>query len=120
MGQAALNQIAKGPTGSSVALQTDGNGSLLTGQGVKTTLNVTAAAVIKVGPGRVAKIINNAGTAGFTINDCATTGTAATANAIMIITTTTVGQLIAVDFPFTIGLVVSAVGTSGNLAISYV
>lgn len=97
----------------------DAAGDLAVGVGVSSKLNITAAAVVKVGPGRVGTIINSAGVAGFQINDCATTGAAAAANVIMIISTTTVGQVIKVDFPFTVGLVVSAVGASGILSISY-
>jgi hypothetical protein len=37
----------------------------------------------------------------------------------MVVTTTTEGQVIELDFPFTTGLVVSAVGASGVLAISF-
>ena len=119
MPQYPSNLIAQNPTNALVPLKADAIGNLLTGSGLSSKLNVTAAGVVKVGAGRVAKIINNAGVAGFTINDCATTGAAAAANAIMVVTTTTVGQVIALDFPFTTGLVVSAVGASGVLAISF-
>lgn len=43
-------------------------------------LNITAATVLKVGPGRLVKlVVITAGAAG-TVNDCATTGAAAAAN----------------------------------------
>lgn len=119
MPQSALNLNVKNPSGAYVATNADATGNLLTAVGKTTSLNVTAAAVIKTGPGRVVRVINNAGVAGFTLNDCATTGAAAAANQIMVISTTTVGQVITLDFPFTVGLVVSAVGSSGALAISY-
>lgn len=107
-------------TGALAPFGADAVGNLLTTDGGNNSiLHVTAAAVIKVGAGRVAKVINNAGTAGFTINDCATTGAAAATNEIIAISTTTVGQVIALDFPFSVGLVVSVVGSSGQLAISY-
>lgn len=119
MGQNLSNFVAKSPGGALSPLQVDATGNNLTASGTSSKLNVTAAAVIKTGAGRVAHIVNNAGVAGFTINDCATTGAAAAANAIMVITTTTVGQVISLDFPFSVGLVVSVVGASGVLAISY-
>lgn len=109
----------KNPAGAYGPFLLDTAGDLSVGTGVSSKLNITAAAVVKVGAGRVGTIINSAGVAGFQINDCATTGAAAAGNVIMIISTTTVGQVIKVDFPFTVGLVVSAVGSSGILSISY-
>lgn len=110
---------AKNPAGAYVPFAADSTNNLSVGTGVSSRLNITAAAVVKVGPGRVGTIINSAGTAGFQINDCATTGAAAAGNVIMIIAATTVGQVIKVDFPFTVGLVVSVVGSAGILSISY-
>ncbi len=109
----------KNPSGQFVPAITDGVGTTAAGLGTLTKLNMAAANVVKVGPGRVGSVINNAGTAGFTLNDCATTGAATAANTIMTVTTTTVGQVIRVDMPFTVGLVVSSVGASGVLAVSY-
>lgn len=119
MGQNLSSFVAKNPAGALAPMQVDATGNNLTASGLSSKLNVVAAGVVKVGPGRVAKIINNAGVAGFTLNDCATTGAAAAGNVIMLISTTTVGQVITLDFPFTTGLVVSAVGASGVLAVSY-
>lgn len=119
MPQNNLNYQSNSPTNVPTPSQLDATGNLLIGVGSVSKYNVTAAAVIKTGPGRISKIINNAGTAGFTINDCATTGAAAAANAIMVISTTTVGQIISLDTPFATGLVVSVVGASGVLTIVY-
>ena len=116
------NPIPIAPTtsnGASVPLQSDVSGNLLVGNGSLTTKNVTAAAVIKTGAGRVAKVINNAGTAGFTLSDLASTSGAAAANEIFTISTTTVGQVITLDVPFTTGLAVTTVGASGRLVVVY-
>lgn len=97
-------------------------GSQMTGVGGSSKLNLTAAAALKTGPGRVGRVfINVAGTGGtLTINDCATTGAATTANTIFTISgTITLGTIITLDFPFTTGLVVSAVPTGATLAVSY-
>jgi hypothetical protein len=97
--------------------QFDSTGNMLIGRGSATKLNITAATVVKVGPGRITGILNNVGTGAITINDCATIGTVAAGNVIFSITVTTVGQYIPIDFPFLIGLVVSVVG--GTIAIAY-
>lgn len=43
-------------------------------------LNITAATVLKVGPGRLVKLVVIVAGAAGTVNDCATTGAAAAAN----------------------------------------
>ena len=98
----------------------------VTGGGAKTTLNVTAAAVIKATPGRIVRINCNGtiGTGGtLVINDCITTGAATAANQIISIPfgTLVVGTSILIDFPALTGITVSAVPTGGSpsFAISW-
>lgn len=43
-------------------------------------LNITAATVLKVGPGRLVKLVVVVAGAAGTVNDCATTGAAAASN----------------------------------------
>lgn len=97
---------------------TDGAGSQLEAFGAKSALNQTVAAVVKVGAGRLARIIviNGGTTSGaFTLNDAATTGAAATANVIFTVAFgATVGTMYPVDVPFTNGLVLSAVPGGGT------
>lgn len=92
--------------------------SALVASGLKTALNVTAAAVIKVGAGRLARIIVIGGgtTSGaFTLNDAATIGGAATANELYTHAFgATAGTIINLDMPFVNGLVVSAVPGAGS------
>lgn len=112
--------IANNTTGAAVQVGVDAVGNMNVNSGGTTvTKNVAAAAVIKTGPGRVAKIINNAGVAGFTLSDLAATSGAAAANQLYVITTTTVGQIITLDLPFTTGLAVTTLGASGNLVVVY-
>lgn len=130
-GQNPLGVVyAKGPAGNFVPLQADANGYLLTlpSSGEKSALNQTAAAVIKVGAGRVGTVIIVApGTTSgaFTLNDCATTGAAAAANEIWTMaynaTANVAGAIIPIDFPVTTGLVLSAVPGAGSpiISISY-
>lgn len=111
--------VAQNPSNFLAPLRTDTVGALSTGVGTKSKLNVVAAVVVKTGAGRVGTVVNLAGVAGFTINDCATTGAASAANQLYLISTTTVGQVLKLDLPFTVGLTISAVGSSGQLALSY-
>lgn len=70
----------------------------------QTTLNITAATLIKKGPGSLVSFsITVAGAAG-TINDAATTGAAAAANAIC--ATPAVVEAVFLPFTFQNGLVV--------------
>jgi len=94
--------------------------------GTNSALNVTAAKVIKAAPGRLARIsvIAPGTTSGaLTINDCLTTGAATTSNEVFTIAygSMSVGQVIALDWPFQVGIVVSAVpgGGSPQYSISY-
>ena len=107
-------------------VDTTTNVLLVSRGGASSALNVTAAAVIKAAPGRVGKIIVVApGTTSgsLTINDCATTGAATTANEIYTIgyAALSVGQIIELDFPCAVGIIVSAVpgGGSPQYSISF-
>lgn len=116
--------IANSPSNAGASLATDASGLLMTSVGgEKSALNQSAAAVIKATPGRVAKlVVITAGSGGnFTLNDCATTGAAATSNEIFTCAgTTTAGTTFAIDWPCLTGIVLSAIGTStGVCAISY-
>lgn len=96
--------------------------------GTNNALNLTAAAIIKAGPGRIAKvsIIAPGSTGGaFTINDCATTGAATTANEIWSLaynaTANLGGAIFTLSFPCKTGIVLSAVPTGGSpqIAVSF-
>ena len=103
--------------GAQAPMHLSGEGSLLSAPTSSTALNVTAAKVIKTGAGRLGKllVLVAPGSSGsITLNDCATTGAAATANQIWTIaynaTAVTAGAIFTFDIPFTTGLVISAVG----------
>lgn len=90
--------------------------------GHSVAFNVAAPAVIKAAPGRCVRlIVLAAGTAGsWTVNDCATTGAAATANELFtVIGTTAAGTIFDIDAPLAAGLTVSAVGTGGVAVVVY-
>ena len=89
--------------------------------GLNAAQNVTAAAVIKATPGRVARIIVlNAGTTSgaFTFNNCATTGAATTANQVFTIAynaaANVAGAIFSLDMPCSAGIVCSAVPGGGT------
>ena len=114
----AINQT----TLKSAPLQTDQSGNLLVGNGSMNKLNVTAITAVKGSAGRVCKVtVVAAATAGnFAVYDIATTGAAATANAIVKYTASwpAVGTVINLDFPCLAGIVVDP-GTSGQVAVSF-
>lgn len=89
--------------------------------GNATTLNITAAAVIKATPGTIYRIaVIAAGSAGvLTLNDVATTGAAAAGNAIVSIPFGSLVGVITLDWPCATGIVVSAVTTGGVFSISF-
>jgi hypothetical protein len=102
-----------------------GGANLVTTGGSFSKLNVTAAVVIKATPGRLCKVIVN-GTVGtgatYTFNDCATVGAAAASNQIVVLSgTTAVGSPITLDWPCTVGIVLSVFATGGApiLSVSY-
>ena len=129
MPQTPLNLNTRNPAGALVAAQQDAAGNQLsTVGGAKSALNQTAAAVIKATPGRIAKvtiIAPGSGSGTFTLNDCATTGAAAAANAVFVLaynaTANVAGAVFDLDWPCAVGIVLSAVPGAGSpiVAISY-
>lgn len=101
---------------------------VLVAESTTMAFNQTVAGVIKVGGGRLSRVVIQApGTTGgaFTLNDCATIGAAAAANQLWSApfngTGIVAGGVIILNLPFKIGLVLSAVPTAGSpvCAISY-
>ena len=93
-------------------------GALITAQGTKTFLNVTADTLVKAKSGRVAKIsVLVAGSAAGAVHDSATIDAAAAANEIAVIPDT-VG-VYNIDFPVANGIVIK-IGTGQTLAVSYI
>ena len=94
------------------------NSVLTTEGGRNSSLNITAATVVKAGPGRLVRIsVVVAGSAAGTANDCITTGAAAAANEIAAIPNS-VG-VIPLEWPCATGIVVVP-GTGQTLAVSYI
>lgn len=91
--------------------------------GASAALNVTAAAVLKAAPGVCVRIsVITAGSAGtLAINDCTTTGAAATANQFYngLNASLTQGAVVELDWPCGSGITVSAVPTGSVLAIAF-
>lgn len=98
-------------------LQLDAVGTLLTGEGASTHLNVTAATVIKAAAGRACRVsVVVAGSTTGAIYDHATTSGVAAANQIY-----TINDVIGsyqIDIPCAVGIVVVP-GTGMTVAISY-
>jgi hypothetical protein len=94
------------------------NGALITGQGTKTFLNVTAKTLVKATQGRIVKInvLVAGGTNTGSVWDSATSAGTATANLVAVIPDA-VGSYI-IDFPCANGIVVDP-GTGNTVAISY-
>lgn len=108
-----------------IAVNTDG--STLTANGTTTKTNITAAAVVKATAGRAVKVVVlDAGTTSgaFVINNCATTGAAATANEVWRLaynaTTNIAGSTFDLNIPCDTGIVVSAVPGGGTPRIAVV
>ncbi|MCX7898483.1 MAG: hypothetical protein N2444_00070 [Methylocystis sp.] len=106
----------------------DRNGVTLSGRGDKVAANLTAAAVIKTGRGRVGRIsiIAPGSTSGaWTLHDAATVGAATAANRLWTLPynggSNVAGTVIDIDLPFTNGLVLAAVpgGGSPQAVVSY-
>jgi len=92
-------------------------GALVVAKGLNSVKNITTATVIKAVPGRIAKVsVLVAGSGAGSVNDCATTGAAATANELAVIPQT-VG-VFDIDMPCSTGIVVVP-GTGQTLAVSY-
>lgn len=99
----------------------DSMGVQVTANGASAALNITAAAVIKATPGRVARIsilAPGSTSGGFVLNDCATTGAATTANQIFNLpyngTNNIAGAVFNVEIPCAVGIVCSAVPGAGS------
>jgi hypothetical protein len=126
MPQTPLGFNTRTPSGALGPNSADAYGNLLTSSGgTKSALNLSAAAIIKASPGRVARVIIVSGgsTSGaFTLNDCATTGAAAAANEFFSCPEgTATGTSFLVDWPCLVGIVLSAVPGGGSpvIAVSY-
>lgn len=94
-------------------LASDGGNTLAT--------NITGAAAVKAAPGRLVKlIILNPGTTSgaLTINNCAATGDATTANQVFTLpfgaASNVAGQVFDLDIPCNVGITVSAVPGAGS------
>lgn len=119
-----VNPNAGGPL---APMQLDKQGSLqFQNGGNSSKLNITAAVVVKATPGRLRKIVvvaPGSGSGALTVNDCATTGAAAAANAILSVPfgSMTAGQVFNLDWPCSTGIVVSAVPAAGApiFSVSY-
>ena len=130
--------MPQGPIATTVATKTVGNVTTgvplladavglaeFTVGGSSATLAIGAAAVVKAGATRLAKIVvvtPGSASGAFTLNDCATTGAASSANLIWSLpynaTTNVAGAVFTLDWPCTTGLVVSAVPGSGTPVIN--
>jgi len=92
-------------------------GALVVAKGLNLVTNITTATVVKAVPGRIAKVsVLVAGSGTGTVNNCITTGAAATANEVAVIPQS-VGVL-DIDMPCSTGIVVVP-GTGQTLAVSY-
>ena len=93
------------------------DGATLTGKGMKTAKNLTAATVVQGGIGRIAKVsVIVAGSAVGTVNDVLTTAAAAVGNQLAVIPNT-IG-VYDVDMPCGLGIVIVP-GTGQTVAVSY-
>lgn len=94
------------------------NGAVVTAQGTKTFLNITANTLVKTGTGRVAKVsVLVAGSGAGSVHDSATVLAAATANELAVVPAT-VG-VYNIDIPVSNGIVLKP-GTGQTLVISYI
>lgn len=85
--------------------------------GTGSKLDITAATVVKATPGRLIRVsVLVAGSATGTVNDCATTGAAATANEVFVIPET-VG-VYTLEWPCLVGIVIVP-GTGQTISVSY-
>jgi hypothetical protein len=94
---------------------------LASDNGSSLTTNITAAAAVKATPGRLVKVIILApGTTSgaLTINNCAATGAATTANQVFTLpfgaAENVAGNIFALDIPCNVGITVSAVPGAGS------
>ncbi len=95
----------------------NGAGIVSTG-GIYSSLNITAATVIKATKGRIAKVIVLvAGSTAGSVNDSATIGGVAASNLVSTIPAAVAS--ISLDFPCANGIVVTP-GTGQTLAVSFI
>ena len=123
--------IAKTPAGAQATGRFDVGGNLMVSTGgLLTMLNITAPTLIKVGAGRVGRILVSFSaipTGGaLTLNDVATIGGAAAANQLISFEGSLLNssgvQSLTIDFAYFNGLVISALPTGATnlqLAVSY-
>ncbi len=87
-------------------------------QGSESALNITTATIVKTGFGVCATLnVVVAGSGNGTVNDCATTGTAAAANQMLTIPQT-VGPIKMQAFPYFTGLCIVP-GTGQTISVAY-
>lgn len=115
---------AVNPAGKFVMNVVDATGNEYVASGKSSVLNIQAntATVVKASAGRCVRISVTATVTGpLTVNDAATTGTAAASNLIFSSAAPTAGTVIYLDWPCANGIVVQ-VGTSGTgiASVSYI
>jgi hypothetical protein len=105
-------------SGAKQAVSPQGSASVFSGG--NNWLNVTAATVVKPTAGRAVRVsVITAGTTAGSVNDCATTAAAATANQFLSIPANqAAGTVYYIEWPCATGIVVTP-GTGGVLAVSY-
>jgi hypothetical protein len=95
------------------------------GNATKSSLNVTAAKVIKATNGvlgRILVVVAPTTSGALVVNDCSTVAAAATANQVLSVPfgSLVAGQVIELGFPFSTGIVISTVGGgSPQYSVSY-
>ena len=98
------------------------NGALITAQGTRTFMNITAATLVKAGRGRVAKVSviapSTAGSQNAAVADKASTSGVTNANLIAVIPDA-IGTY-NIDMPTVNGIVLVPGGAGQVLAISYI
>ena len=95
----------------------DGGKRQVITRSTSSSLNITAATVVKASAGTIANVVVVvAGSAAGSVNDAATTGAAAAANKIFSVPNT--AGVYVLDFPFANGLVITP-GTGQTLAVSF-
>lgn len=115
--------VARNPAGNLVLLSADADGNLLTAPGAasgqKSTLNITAATVVKAGAGRVFGVsVVVAGSGNGSVNDSATTGGVAASNEIAPLPDSAAATYNLQGWPFTDGLVITP-GTGQTIAVTF-
>lgn len=109
--------VAVNPAHALAPMQLDASGSLVSGSGKTSRLNITAATVVKAAAGRVARVsVLVVGSTVGTVNDLATTSGAAVANQVAVIPMA-VGTY-EINMPCAVGILVTP-GTGQTLAVSF-